>query len=247
MRKQVDFVDTNLLPWGNPKPGIYSKMLSLDPDTTARTALTRAVPAEGYKDQPMAHCHETSEEIVVVKGRLAFDSRCWLAPGGYVYHPPHWVHGFNSTVPEETWFISRVGEALTWTYYEEPDDDFPYHRDGAEGGREAVVVASPWATRWETLPSAEGRIRQFTYSHDLDQIERTVLRRYDPGALDAPSASDTLETREEFYVYEGVVEDQDGQRLSQGFYACLLPGSRRPRFRGVEDAIIYHHVSSERG
>ena len=136
---------------------------------------------------------------------------------------------------------------LTWTYFEEPIDDFPYHRDGVTDGRQAVVVASPWATQWETLPSAEGRIRQFTYSQDVDSIERSVLRRYDVGAHDAEPISKTLDTREEFFIYEGVVEDQDGRRLSQGFYACLLPGARRPRFRGLEDAIIYHHVSSEYG
>ncbi|RVT90956.1 cupin domain-containing protein [Sphingomonas crocodyli] len=246
MRPQVDFMDTNALPWVSPKPGLMRKVLSRDEETTAQTVITRLIQPEGGGPPSVPHCHETTEEIMVLDGQLTFDSRCWLAKGGYVYHPPRWIHGYKSSQTPVATFLWRSGADLDFTFFEAPADDFLHHRYGETAGRQAVVVPSPWATRWDELPSAEGRIRQFTYAQDPSSIEHSVLRRYAPGAWDAEPASDVLETREEFYIYEGMVEDQDGRRFSEGWYACLMPGALRPRFRAIVDSIIYHHISAER-
>jgi hypothetical protein len=244
MRPHVDFIDTNEVPEKSLRPGSYSRVLSRDPDTTARTALIRVVPSEGHVDQPRAHCHETSEEIFVVSGRVAFDSRCWLHAGGYIYHPPRWVHGFKSNVATETVMLSRIGGDLTFAFFEETRDNFPYLEGDALSDREAVVVASPWSQRWTAAPSAAGTIKEFVYSADPASTERSTLRGYAAGALDPEPASPTLDRCEEFYIHEGVVEDESGARYTPGFYACLLPGSRRPRLRCIEDALIYHCVAA---
>ena len=220
MRPHVDFIDTAEIPEINPRPGTYSRILSRDPETTARTALVRVVPQDGHVDQAQPHCHETSEEIFVVSGMMAFDSRCWLHAGGYIYHPPRWVHGFNSNVPVESAFVSRVSGDLRFTYFDTPRDDYPYLEGEAVNGRDAVIVASPWAQRWPVIASAEGQIREFLYSDDPSAGERSVLRRYDVGALDAAPPSATLDRCEEYFVQEGVVEDENGARYGKGFYAC---------------------------
>jgi hypothetical protein len=244
MRPHVDFIDTAEIPEISLRPGSYSRILSRDPETTARTALVRVVPGQGHVDQPKPHCHETSEEIFVVSGMMAFDSRCWLHAGGYVYHPPHYVHGFNSSVPVESAFVSRISGDLKFQYFDEARDDFPYLEGEALGGRNVAIVASPWAERWVAVPSAEGVITEFEYGRDPGSSERSVLRKYAAGALDLAQSSPTLERCEEFYIHEGIVEDDNGARYGAGFYACLLAGSCRPRLRGIEDALIYHHVSA---
>src|SRR5579871_3950763 len=71
MRPHVDFIDTARIPEVSLRPGSYTRILSRDPETTARTALVRVVPGEGHVDQPKPHCHETSEEIFVVSGMMA--------------------------------------------------------------------------------------------------------------------------------------------------------------------------------
>ena len=157
MRPQIDHLDSNTLDWINPRPGIYARVLSHDPDSGARTALSRVVPADGYVNQPTAHSHNNAtEEILIVRGALSFDSRVWLHPGGYVYHPAGWVHGFKSTVPGETWFLGRTSDALTFTYYDDPKDDYPYPVDGHASDRPLAIVPSPWGQPWTPSPSATG-------------------------------------------------------------------------------------------
>jgi hypothetical protein len=87
VRPAVHFLDSSGLEWANPAPGVYSRVLSRDPETGARTALQRVNPADNYVDQPRAHFHHTTEEILVVDGMMSFDSRTWLHKGAYVYHP----------------------------------------------------------------------------------------------------------------------------------------------------------------
>jgi len=111
-------------------PGLYTRLLSRDEETGARTALQRAVPAEGYTAPATAHYHHTYEEIFGVTGCFSFDSRRWLTEGGYVYHPPCTVHGFGSAVREETTFLSRVGRDLDFNFIQQPAQNDLYHLDG---------------------------------------------------------------------------------------------------------------------
>ncbi len=245
MRPQIDFLDTNGLDWINPRPGIYSRPLSLDPDTGARTALSRVVPADGYVDQPTAHSHNNAnEEILIVRGALSFDSRVWLHAGGYVYHPAGWVHGFKSTVPAETWFIGRTSDALTFTYYDTPTDDYPYPIDGQTSDRPLAIVPSPWAQPWTPVASAtDSAIREFEYGRDTADGARTTLRRYASGAAD-PADAAPLERCEEFFVLEGRLVDQSGRSFGPGCYACRQPGGARPRFEALEDSVLAHFTNA---
>jgi hypothetical protein len=56
---------------------------------------------------------------------MSFDRRVWLHRGSYVYHPAETVHGFRSTVPVETQYLSRIGRDLDFNYVDQPLDDFP--------------------------------------------------------------------------------------------------------------------------
>src|SRR4051812_44016323 len=107
MRPLVTALDVDAMAW-KPlgPPGLHSKLLSRDQETGARTALQRLNPAEGYVAPTIAHYHHTYEEILGVHGLFSFDSKRWITPTSYVFHPPKTVHGFKSNVPRESWFLS---------------------------------------------------------------------------------------------------------------------------------------------
>ena len=81
MRPHIPHLDTTAMDWATPIPGLYSKVLSVDPETGARTALQRLVPSEGYKAPTVAHYHHSAEEILVLvqhcldRGTLALGLR----------------------------------------------------------------------------------------------------------------------------------------------------------------------------
>ena len=103
MREPVPFLDTKAMDWTQSGlPGIYSILLSRDPETGERKALNRLVPADGMKPPGAAHYHHTTEELLIVKGRMSFDGKVWLTPQSYCFHPPETVHGIKSAVPEES-------------------------------------------------------------------------------------------------------------------------------------------------
>lgn len=144
MRPLIECLDVNMLDWQSLGPaGLYSKLLSRDPETGARTALQRMVPADGYKAPTVAHYHHTYEEIIGVSGLFSFDSKRWIRPLSYVFHPPLTVHGFKSAVLEESWFLSRVGRDLDVNFVEEPLEDDIYPLDGTPAAREAQAFADP--------------------------------------------------------------------------------------------------------
>ncbi len=225
--------------WASHRPGVYTKLLSRNPDTTGRTALVRAAPAEGHQQQPMAHAHVSTEEIFISSGMLSFDSRTWLHPGSYVYHPAHYVHGFRSNVAEETLFVSRISADLTFRYFQEPLDDYPYFIGEEPTSRPLSIVASPWAATWRKIDDATGDIREFDYSIDPGSQERSALRRYAAGARDPAAGTVPAGYIEEFFVQEGALEDQNGQVFTAGCFACLLEGAARPRFMAQENALVY--------
>src|SRR5690606_20562284 len=128
-------------------PGLFSKLLSRDPDTGARTALQRMDPSVGYQAPTVAHFHTTYEEILGIAGRFTFDQRTWVVPGAYVFHPPRTVHGFASLVPQESLFLSRVGRDLDVNLVHEPaekdlyviEGDVPPRRPAAYGDAAAAL------------------------------------------------------------------------------------------------------------
>jgi hypothetical protein len=242
MRAQVDFLDTNQMEWASHRPGTFNKLLSRNPETTARTALIRSSPAAGHQAQPKPHAHTGTEEIFISSGMLSFDSRSWLHPGAYVYHPADYVHGFASNVPQETIFVSRISTDLTFRYFDEPEDDHPYFVGQTAASRPLAIVASPWATPWARLDGADGDVRQFDYSRDPQNRELSALRRYAPGARDPDAGTVPAGYVEEIFVQEGEVEDQHGRLFTPGCFASLLEGSASPRFHARTPALVYRSL-----
>jgi hypothetical protein len=246
MRAAVPFLDSSTLEWANPAPGIYSRLLSRDPETGERTALQRIDPADNYVDQPRAHFHKTTEEILVVDGMMSFDSRTWLHRGAYVFHPAEFVHGFRSTVPVETRFLSRVGRNLDFTYVDQPADDFPYFVGQDLPSRSLHVDPCPFARPWRAWQQADGRriARWQPLSVDPVSGEGSFLFRYDADAREPEDCGATLAHYAEMFVLDGVLVADDGRRFSAGCYAFLPPGERRPRFHAEAESLVYVNVGA---
>ena len=127
MRPRIVNLDVDQIAWKPLGPaGLYSRELSRDPDTGARTALQRLCPADDYQPPKVAHYHHTYEEIIGISGCFSFDSRLWIERGTYVFHPPETVHGFKSAIREESTFLSRVGRDLDFNFVDTPDADDLY-------------------------------------------------------------------------------------------------------------------------
>ena len=74
MRPKIVGLDVDAMEWAPlGPPGLFSKLLSRDPDTGARTALQRMDPGLGYQAPTIAHFHTTYEEILGIAGRFTFD------------------------------------------------------------------------------------------------------------------------------------------------------------------------------
>lgn len=148
MRPTTIALDVENMAWAPLGPaGLYSKLLSRDPDTGARTALQRLSPEDGYQPPKTAHFHTTYEEILGVRGWFSFDRRTWVRPCSYVFHPPRTVHGFHSAVPRDSWFLSRVGHALDVNLVEEPIEDDLYVISGATPARAPCAMGEPIAEK----------------------------------------------------------------------------------------------------
>jgi hypothetical protein len=247
MRPQIEFLDSNTIDWKELAPGIFSRPMSRDPDSGARTALQRVVPtATGYKDQPTAHYHGTTEELLVVKGAMAFDSRTWLHAAAYCFHPARYVHGFKSKVAEETWFVSRVGRDLDFTYVTEPTDDFPYFVGDTPARRGLALIPAPFGQPWTSLIDAAGkRIGKYlVLSRDPATGEGAIHVRLFAGAavrlaeFDRPAPS-SLSIAAEAFVLEGEIESDNGHVFRPGCYCHLRPGTNRPTWTARRDALFY--------
>lgn len=154
MRPCIEALDVDAMAWQpTPAPGLFTKMLSEDPATGAHTSMYWLSPENGYKPPTSAHFHHTYEEILPLSGCFSFDSKLWMEPGGYVYHPPMTVHGFKSGIRAESKFLSRIGQLLDFNYIAEPaqqqlymiDDSRPTRRPvaqgaGAIGWRDAIFL-----------------------------------------------------------------------------------------------------------
>lgn len=235
MRETVSFLDTKAMPWDQPgPPGMYVKLLSRDPATGERTALNRLVPEEGMNPPGKAHFHHTTEELLIVKGRMSFDSRVWLTPQSYCFHPPETVHGFKSAVPEESWFLSRIGRELDFNFVEEPKQLSPYYVSETPPARAVAYHADPMEQEWEKIPNGQ----QFVLSRDPNTGEGSILLRAGPGWSSGPNR-EPLKRFEEMYVLDGKLDCSDGQVYGEGCYRFEPPGTPRRELTCPETALIY--------
>lgn len=235
MRDRVAFLDTKAMDWDKPgPPGIYSKLLSRDPETGERTALNRLVPEDGMNPPGAAHYHHTTEELLIVKGRMSFDSKVWLTPQSYCFHPPETVHGFKSAVPEESWFLSRIGRELDFNFVDEPEQLSPYYVSDEPPARSVAYHADPPGEVWEPVENAE----RFVLSLHPDTCEGSVLLRTGPGWTSGEDGA-PLKRFEELYVLDGALACSDGHVYDEGCYQFEPPGTPRRQLTCSDSALIY--------
>ncbi len=235
MRDPVPFLDTKAMEWDQPSPpGLYSKLLSRDPETGERTALNRLVPDDGMTPPGKVHYHHTTEELLIVKGRMSFDSKVWLTPQSYCFHPPETVHGFKSAVPEESWFLSRIGRELDFNFVEDPKQLSPYYVCYEPPARGVAYHADPPGGAWEPVENAE----RFVLSLHPETGEGSVLLRTKPGWASGDDG-EPLSRFEEFYVMEGALACSDGHIYDEGCYQFEPPGTPRRQLTCVDLALIY--------
>lgn len=235
MRETVTFLDTKDMPWAQPgPPGVYSKLLSRDPATGERTALNRLVPEDGMNPPGKAHYHHTTEELLIVKGRMSFDSQVWLTPQSYCFHPPETVHGFKSAVPEESWFLSRIGRELDFNFVENPKQLSPYYVSEAPPVRAVAYHADPLEQDWEDVPYGQ----KFVLSIDPSNGEGSILFRAGAG-WSSGVEGEALNRFEEIYVLDGELKCSDGKTYDEGCYCFEPPGAPRRELTCSDTALIY--------
>ena len=241
MRPYVPHLDTKAMDW-KPRefPGLFTKVLSRDTDTGARTALQWVTMAEGYEVPPMAHYHHFDEELLIVTGELSFDSKLWLGPLAYCYHPAQTVHGFKSTVPNEATFISRVSHDLDFHFEENPKQLTPYSLAETPPEREIVVIADPRPNPWEELRDDDGNVvlsRQVLSRHPTTG-EGAMLVRFAPG-WQSPHGPHSHTVYEEVFILEGALELPDGTVYGEGAYMYKPPGTVQEGARSPDGALAY--------
>jgi hypothetical protein len=240
MRPAIERLDVSAMPW-TPlgRPGLYSKLLSRDPDTGARTALQRMVPEEGLQPPSVAHFHRTYEEILGVRGMFTFDCKRWVKPWSYVFHPPGTVHGFKSRVPQESWFLSRVGRDLDVTQVPEPDGDDPYYVDVVPD-RAVALVANPDTERDWTNPSWNRgalAVREAVLSRDPHTGEGSALVQF-PAGWSQIGGDWTMAVYLEVFVLSGAL--QIGPvTLGELDYSFTPPGVVRGELSSPGGALAY--------
>jgi hypothetical protein len=194
MRPLTVALDVDAMEWKPLGPaGLYSKMLSRDEETGARTALQRLNPEEGYQPPTVAHFHTTYEEILGVHGWFSFDQRTWVRPCSYVFHPPRTVHGFASAVPQDSWFLSRVGRDLDVNLVEVPEKDDLYAVNGDAPPRAAAAMGEPLEQLGfteRTIRGGNGAVQWCELSVDPQTGEGSALVRLPDGWTYGPAAHD---------------------------------------------------------
>lgn len=241
MRSHIPLLDTNAMPWTtNPDhPGLFTKMLSFDEETKARTALQRIDVTRGYQPPTKPHFHDIDEELLILHGRLTFDGENWLGRNAYCYHPARTVHGFKSAVDEEAWFLSRVTAPLAFTFVDEPAaTDRPYSLDGTEEVRPIRVLADPGAERWQEHDRDGNRARTLVLSANPATGEGSTLVEYLPGYRETAHAHQH-ETYQEVFVTAGEIVFDDGTVAGSGGYSYRPPGARWPGFSSPKGATVY--------
>jgi hypothetical protein len=224
MRPRTVALDVEGMEWKPLGPaGLYSRLLSRDPDTGARTALQRMNPDEGYQPPSVAHFHTTYEEILGVRGWFSFDQRTWVRPYSYVFHPPRTVHGFASAVPQDSWFLSRIGHDLDVNLVHEPAETDLYVIEGDVPPRVPRAMGEPLTELGfteRTIPGGSAPIGWCALSADPETGEGSSLVRL-PAGWRYESAG--LEGYLEIFTTEGSLlpegrEAPESARMTYYFY-----------------------------
>ena len=202
MRPRIEALDVDAMEWAPLVPaGLYSKMLSRDTETGARTALQRLCPADNYEPPKVAHYHHTYEEILGVAGDFSFDSRLWVKPGTYVFHPPLTVHGFKSAIRAESLFLSRVGRDLDFNFVPEPIQTDLYTVEGATPPRAPIAMRDPVEDKgWTVTDFLGGTAEVCVLSTDPETGEGSAFVKLPAGWT---SSVASLPTYLELFVIEG--------------------------------------------
>ena len=228
MRPYIPYLDTETMKWAHPAPSVYSKVLSVDPENGARTALQRLVPDKGYDAPSIPHYHHSAEEILIVKGRLSFDSKTYLGSKGYCYHPPLTVHGFKSDVPVETWFLSRHSKKMCTHEVPKPKVRKYHALDGKKPAR-----------MWEAIPDAtddgwEDGVRLLSEDPGSGEGSKFVRLNGKKTDLGVPEGF-----YQELFVLQGSMTTRRGKVFRRGAYAFVPPGETRPDFKEASRALVY--------
>lgn len=116
-REPFTLLDTEAMEWvavdkPGPKPGLFIKMLHVNPETGFYSRLIWAKP--GWDDHRLAH-HPCYEEAYTLSGSMVYNFGL-LTPGTYFFRPAWLKHGhFISHEPDGcTWLIRSDGELTNY-------------------------------------------------------------------------------------------------------------------------------------
>jgi hypothetical protein len=240
MRHHIEHLSSTDMAWTQVSAGVYTKMLNYNEADGDRTVLIRFVPAEGAAPPSVIHYHSAFEEIFILDGKMTFDGQTWLDGYAYVFHPPFVVHGFKSSVPEETVFLARAPTSLDFNFPEPTGETRPYLISGEAGTRDLVYANVPDEADWTPLTGASGAAmgRQFMLSRDRLSGEGSRLVRLAAG-LEIPARPDGYESFDEGFLLEGRVEAEDGTVWRSGDYWHRLAGRAVPALRVEESALVF--------
>ena len=243
MRPKIVGLDVVAMVWAPlGPPGLFSKLLSRDPETGARTALQRMDPRLGYRPPTVAHFHTTYEEILGISGRFTFDQRTWVVPGAYVFHPPRTVHGFASQVPQDSLFLSRVGRDLDVNLVEQPADDDLYVIEGDVPPRSPAAHGDARAAiGWDDATLLGQPVSACALSRDPETGEGSALVRL-------PAGWESLARRREDYLeifaLDGGLAAGGEPAIDGRAYFFIPPGEVIPVFHAERDCEIYVNFGS---
>ncbi|QYE33945.1 hypothetical protein KZX46_14070 [Polymorphobacter sp. PAMC 29334] len=246
MRPQIEALDVDAMEW-QPlgPPGLHSRLLSRDPETGARTALQRLSVEGRYSPPKVAHFHTTYEEILGVSGCFSFDSRTWIRPGAYVFHPPRTVHGFKSAIREESTFLSRIGRDLDVNLVHEPEADDLYVAQGDAPPRAPVAYADAVASLgWRSGMLLGAAVATCHLSHDLDSGEGSALVCLPVGWA---ASQAFLDTYLELFVLQGAVGVGAVPGADRRDYFFYPPGGAIGALQTDRPTIVYVNFGAEVG
>lgn len=246
MRPRIEALDVDAMEW-TPlgPPGLYSRMLSRDPETGARTALQRLCPGDNYEPPKVAHFHTTYEEILGVSGYFTFDHRTWVRPCSYVFHPPRTVHGFKSGIREESTFLSRVGRDLDFTFVPEPVENDLYLVEGPMPERTPVAYGdAPEAIGWHDASLLGAAIASCHLSAEPSTGEGSALVRLPAGWQ---ATAQTLPVYLELFVLDGGIGLEGQPAVDRRDYFFYPPEEPIGALHCARETLVYVNFGGDIG